>query len=261
MSEAFLSRWSRLKRVPQEQAPGSEQADPQAVIEDQIPSLKPESAVMDLASSDATVLDAVADQSITEHEHEHEPGSSSGSDKDSEPAPLTDDDMPPLESINARSDVSMFFSSAVSPELRSKALKKLFHQPEFNVRDPLDEYADDYSNMPLLDRKVAATLKGWVGKQVREALLAEENAAAEQADSLMQHGVPQAVQQIEPQAAPQAAQQPSQQAVQDSAERTVPELAAEDSAEQTQSSGRVEAARDQSLDPEFPNDEESKQTK
>lgn len=233
MSEAFLSRWSRLKRVPQEQTSDSVQADSQAVAQDQIPSLNQESAVMDPASNDATEQGAAADQALTEHEPV--------SDKESEPAPLTDDDMPPLESINARSDVSMFFSSAVSPELRSKALKKLFHQPEFNVRDPLDEYADDYSNMPLLDRKVAATLKGWVGKQVREALLAEENAAVEQADSLMQ--------------------QKEQQTSPPTSEQVVVESIVEGVAEPVSSSERDEVHSDQRLDPEFTSDEESKQTK
>jgi len=245
MSEAFLSRWSRLKRVPQEQISDSVQADSQAVEQGQIPSLNQESALINPASKDATEQDAAADQSLTEHEHENEPGSSSGSDKGSEPAPLTDEDMPPLDSINARSDVSMFFSSAVSPELRSKALKKLFHQPEFNVRDPLDEYADDYSNMPLLDRKVAATLKGWVGKQVREALLAEENAAAEQADSFMQ----------------QTVQQTSPQALEQAADQVAVDSTAEGAAEQAPNSERDEVSRDQSLDPEFPTVEESNQTK
>ncbi|WP_409522876.1 DUF3306 domain-containing protein [Nitrincola sp. MINF-07-Sa-05] len=199
MSEAFLSRWSRLKRVLDEKGEaGTDHSVPEAAISDQAQSITPsqsttpsqsidhsqsveqEPSEIDLSSSTEKDGGSVEDQSITE------------------PAPLTDEDMPDLESINGRSDVSMFFSSAVSPELRSQALKKLFHQPEFNFRDPLDEYADDYSNMPLLDRKVAATLKGWVGQQVREALLAEENAAEEKADSLAQQREQQNDQQPEP---------------------------------------------------------------
>lgn len=85
-----------------------------------------------------------------------------------EPAPvLGDADMPPLESLTASSDVSMFFSQGVSPELRQQALRKLFHQPEFNVRCPLDEYAEDYSQPEKLLAGTAARLKGWAGEQVK----------------------------------------------------------------------------------------------
>ncbi|WP_151705586.1 DUF3306 domain-containing protein [Nitrincola alkalilacustris] len=236
MSEAFLSRWSRLKRAPDEQGKAeSEHSDPEATASDQAKSTA-QSQLMSHSQSVEQVPSEVDLSSNAEMD--------SGSTEDqaiTEPALLTDEDMPDLESINARSDVSMFFSSSVSPELRSKALKKLFHQPEFNVRDPLDEYADDYSNMPLLDRKVAATLKGWVGQQVREALQAEENAAVEKADSL--------------------AQQCEQQSDQQREHQAVDQSVADDAVQQRQPVEWDQIQCDQSPEPEYPNEEEGDQTK
>lgn len=67
-----------------------------------------------------------------------------------EPLPPGDEDMPPLESLGAGSDLSPFFSPRVSAALRRAALRHLFRQPQFNVRDPLDDYAGDYrSYLPL----------------------------------------------------------------------------------------------------------------
>ena len=66
------------------------------------------------------------------------------------PAVLTDKDMPPIESLTAESDFSGFLSPGVSADLRRRALQKLFHLPEFNVRCPLDsEYYDCHGYEPL----------------------------------------------------------------------------------------------------------------
>lgn len=63
---------------------------------------------------------------------------------------LTDADMPPIESLNERSDFSMFLSPGVSEELRRLALRKLFRLPEFNQRFELDgEYYDCANLEPL----------------------------------------------------------------------------------------------------------------
>ncbi len=64
------------------------------------------------------------------------------------PAPvLTDNDMPPIESLTDDSDVSMFFSPGVSEELRRLALNKIFHLPKFNTRCPLDSEYYDMANL------------------------------------------------------------------------------------------------------------------
>ncbi len=67
------------------------------------------------------------------------------------PAPvLTDADMPPIETLDDKSDYSLFLSPGVSEELRRLALHKLFHLPEFNQRFELDgEYYDCTNLEPL----------------------------------------------------------------------------------------------------------------
>ncbi|HEX7044143.1 MAG TPA: DUF3306 domain-containing protein [Burkholderiales bacterium] len=71
------------------------------------------------------------------------------------PAPpkiLTDADMPPIESLDAHSDFSVFLSAGVSEELRRRALRKLFTLPEINRRCPLDgEWYDGHGYEPLGD--------------------------------------------------------------------------------------------------------------
>jgi len=63
---------------------------------------------------------------------------------------LTDADMPPLESLDEKSDYSGFLSPKVSQELRRLALRKLFHAPAFNVTDGLDDYAEDFTTFAAL---------------------------------------------------------------------------------------------------------------
>jgi hypothetical protein len=63
---------------------------------------------------------------------------------------LTDADMPPIESLNEKSDYSPFLSPGVSEELRRLAFRRLFRLPEFNQRFELDsEYYDCTSLEPL----------------------------------------------------------------------------------------------------------------
>jgi len=65
-------------------------------------------------------------------------------------APPTDADMPPLDSLGEDSDYSGFMSPKVSEELRSLALRKLFHLPQFNVTDGLNDYDEDYTRFEKL---------------------------------------------------------------------------------------------------------------
>ena len=66
------------------------------------------------------------------------------------PKVLTDADMPPVESLDERSDFSLFMSPGVSEALRRQALNKLFCLPEINQRCPLDgEWFDGDGSVPL----------------------------------------------------------------------------------------------------------------
>jgi hypothetical protein len=70
---------------------------------------------------------------------------------------------PTLEEARALtfdSDFRRFVAPEADPEVKKAAMKKLFADPRFNVRDPMDIYADDYSKPdPLPDdmlRKLAS---------------------------------------------------------------------------------------------------------
>ncbi|WP_421864978.1 DUF3306 domain-containing protein [Motiliproteus sp.] len=139
--EGFLGRWSRLKQQPQTQT-------------------EPEPNTAALAASEITDVAEV-----------------DGNDQaaDAEQPPLTDADMPPLESLDESSDFSGFLSEGVSEKLRRQALRKLFHLPEFNIRDGLNEYDEDYSTFIPLGDTVTYQMKQWAEKQKQdfEAALAD----------------------------------------------------------------------------------------
>jgi hypothetical protein len=72
---------------------------------------------------------------------------------------LTDEDMPGLESLTAESDYTDFFSPGVSDALRKLALRKLFQGKDFNIRDGLDEYDEDYTRFEKLGDIVTSDMR------------------------------------------------------------------------------------------------------
>ena len=82
---------------------------------------------------------------------------------------LTDADMPPVDSLDERSDFAVFMSPGVSEQLRAQALRKLFHLPGFHVPDGLDDYDDDFTQF--------AKLGDIVTREMERMLLRERQAA------------------------------------------------------------------------------------
>ena len=72
---------------------------------------------------------------------------------------LTDEDMPPIDSLDENSDYSGFLSPGVSEGLRRRALRKLFMSAVFNVRDGLDDYDEDFTNFEALGDIVTSDMK------------------------------------------------------------------------------------------------------
>jgi hypothetical protein len=58
------------------------------------------------------------------------------------PPPPTLED---VKSLTPESDFARFIQQDVAPDVKNAALKKLFADPRYNVRDMMDVYADDYS--------------------------------------------------------------------------------------------------------------------
>lgn len=96
---------------------------------------------------------------------------------------LTDADMPDVESLGPKSDVSAFFSPGVSQALRRKALRRLFHTPRFNVKDGLDDYDEDYTvYQPLGDTITSELRRLQARREVRRREREEEAAAPADAE-------------------------------------------------------------------------------
>ncbi len=116
---------------------------------------------------------------------------------------LTDEDMPPLESLDASSDLSVFLARNVSPALRMKALTRVFHSAKYNKICLCAEYADDYTSFEPLGDILPHDLKASIAREagkLRDRLMeigeeispeeAEERIAQEMRGERTQQHVP-----------------------------------------------------------------------
>jgi hypothetical protein len=94
--------------------------------------------------------------------------------EDDQAVDLTDEDMPPVSSIDENTDMSGFFSPKVTQAVKKAALKKFFHSPIFNIVDGLDDYDDDFRNFEALGDIITSDMRG---QMEREAERAREAAA------------------------------------------------------------------------------------
>ena len=101
-------------------------------------------------------------------------------DREPPPKPLTDADMPPVESLHFDSDFTGFLSPEVSEDLRRLALRKLFHSPALNVVDGLDEYADDFTKFEPLGNLITADMRHQMERMAEQEKEAAGQALAEE---------------------------------------------------------------------------------
>jgi hypothetical protein len=87
---------------------------------------------------------------------------------------LTDVDMPPIESLDSDSDYSVFMSPGVSEQLRTLALRKLFHLPAFNITDGLNDYDEDYTRFAGLGGVVTHEMKRLLKRELEAKATPEE---------------------------------------------------------------------------------------
>ncbi|MCB1897473.1 MAG: DUF3306 domain-containing protein [Zoogloeaceae bacterium] len=83
---------------------------------------------------------------------------------------LTDADMPDVDALDEASDFSGFLSKGVSDGLRRRALDKLFRLPMCGVRDGLNDYDDDYTQLEELGDTVTYQMRQWAEQKAREEL-------------------------------------------------------------------------------------------
>jgi hypothetical protein len=150
--EGFLSRWSRRSALARQGV-----VEPEPVV-----AVAPPSEEVVEPAAEAVRIDARTGKPYDE---------------------LTDEDMPPLESLDASSDLSVFLAKNVSPLLRAKALSRVFHTPDYNQYCLCAEYADDYNQFTPLGDIVPHDLKAAIAREakaLRDRLLARGKEISEE---------------------------------------------------------------------------------
>ena len=77
--------------------------------------------------------------------------------------------LPPVEKLTPESDFAPFMHPKVADAVRRVALKKLFADPRFNVPDPFEAYAGDWTDGATLSPEMLRKLE----KKARAALAGE----------------------------------------------------------------------------------------
>jgi Protein of unknown function (DUF3306) len=68
-------------------------------------------------------------------------------------------ELPPVDSLTFESDFSAYLKANVEESVKRAALKKLLHDPRFNVMDGLDTYIDDYTQNEGISEEMLKTLE------------------------------------------------------------------------------------------------------
>ena len=68
-------------------------------------------------------------------------------------------ELPSIDSLDEHSDYEAFMDPRVSEELRRLALRKLFRLPQFNVRDGLNDYDEDYRDFEALGDRITHEMR------------------------------------------------------------------------------------------------------
>jgi len=150
-SGRFLHRWSARKR----EAPSARSASADDPSGD--PSGDPSDDTLAALDRDAGPL---ADTNTAADP-------ATGTDRELTTPPLTDADMPSVESLTETSDLSGFFSDGVSATLRKAALRRVFSGAAFNRRDGLNDYDGDYTVFEPLGDTVTADMKYHAARRER----------------------------------------------------------------------------------------------
>ncbi|MBX2885386.1 MAG: DUF3306 domain-containing protein [Granulosicoccus sp.] len=159
----FLTRWSNRKQANK-------------VAQDEINS---DSIVQ--GDSDSRTADDHDDSELAVDTTSPAPADQSAAQADSEEPLLSDDDMPAIETLTATSDISGFLNKGVSSALRRAALRHVFAQPQYNVRDGLNDYDGDYTVFEPLGDTVTADMRYHAARKERERLEKLEAQRAEEA--------------------------------------------------------------------------------
>lgn len=158
MATNFFSRWSQRKLDESTDEPLEVEQTLEAPALTSSDSSSSEISPADLSSE----MEAAAPQSLESDALETNEEVHAADVQD--PAPEATEDL----------SVAQLLVSEASESVKKAALRKLFLSEEFNVRDGLDDYDDDYSNLKSLSEGVAETLRDWVKDKTEEETTPEE---------------------------------------------------------------------------------------
>ncbi len=169
MATNFFSRWSQRKLDESTDEPLEAQ---QTLEEIELTSTE--------ASSATSSIDAETSESLDRETLENE-SSETNEDAHSVDSQAIDSQKVTSETTEDLS-VAQLLVSGASESVKKAALRKLFLSEEFNVRDGLDDYDDDYSNLKSLSEGVAETLRDWVKDKTEEEITPEEEQVIDNKD-------------------------------------------------------------------------------
>lgn len=128
--DSFLARWSRRKHQAEQGIP----------VEENDPAGEPE----ETTAGDADSTAAAETLGAGSPDAEAEPG---------------DAELPHPDTLEPNSDFSVYLTRRVSSAFRRAAMRRLFSSSEFNVRDGLDDYDEDYTQFKSLGDTVTAHMR------------------------------------------------------------------------------------------------------
>ena len=166
MATNFFSRWSQRKLDESTDEPLEVEQTLEAPALTSSDSSSSEISPADLSSE----MEAAAPQSLESDALETNEEVHASDVQD--PAPEATEDL----------SVAQLLVSEASESVKKAALRKLFLSEEFNVRDGLDDYDDDYSNLKSLSEGVAETLRDWVKDKTEEETTLEEEQVIDSKD-------------------------------------------------------------------------------
>ncbi|MDN2655865.1 DUF3306 domain-containing protein [Cobetia sp. 14N.309.X.WAT.E.A4] len=177
-SQGLLSRWSRRKQRAEASRTTTDSPDAVAGLATVArPSTANDTAPTETAPTETEACEASDEPSHALHSERHGEASAEGGSEttDAEALAQEADESPPVvelpdpDTLLPDADISAYMQAGVDPALRQRALRRIFMGGEHSLRDGLDDYDQDFSQMRPLAAGVAETLRRWT-RDVEEGL-------------------------------------------------------------------------------------------
>jgi|GEM_PF-1411391 len=172
-SQGLLSRWSRRKQRAEASRTTTDSPDAAAGLA----TVAQPSSANDTAPTETGACEASDELGHALHSERHGETSAEGGSEttDAEALAQEADEPPPVvelpdpDTLLPDADISAYMQAGVDPALRQRALRRIFMGGEHSLRDGLDDYDQDFSQMRPLAAGVAETLRRWT-RDVEEGL-------------------------------------------------------------------------------------------